>query len=345
MDSFDLLIQDYLINKERVLHELGDEWSAICYYLSEAYGVDFEPELRKAYNSPIRYEKSDDKPSFSLYVPKNRGICEYMWKDSGLGKSGDLFYLVKQLYDLRNDEQVFRKIDEDFGLGLYSSSTILHDNKKLRIVKPPDNKEPAFIRITSKPFSFSGLKYWAKYGLTQSDLIYEDIFEVQYFWTTREQKAPYMPQTLCFAYRIKIGENSFYKLYQPFNPDFKFIQDYPEQFVEGWLQLEYKQDLLIITKSKKDVAVLRKLGYESVSPKSESTMIQPKQIEWLQQRYKRILILFDNDGKHNGNMYHILYGFNLIFIPLESNTKDISDYREKYGEEKSKALLQILTRD
>lgn len=337
MDSFDQLIEDCLVSKQKVLATY-EEWSLYCYYLQEAYEIpDFEPELRKAYNSPIRLEKTDNKPSFSVWAARTKGLCDYIWKDSGIGKSGNIFYLVGLLYGLKREEDIFRQIDLDFGGQLFEDTpkhAILP-----RLVKPPENKEPSSIRIKSKPFSKEGLAFWAKYGIQEEDLKYEEIYEVQYFWTTVSQQVPYTPQSLCFAYKI----GSFYKLYQPYNKEFKFIQDYPEQFVEGWLQLEYKQPLCIITKSKKDVAVLRKLGYEAVSPKSETTMIQLKQMEWLLTRYERILVLFDNDGKHNGINYIQEYGLPLIFVPISSGTKDISDFRSRYGEEETKKLLHHLT--
>jgi hypothetical protein len=342
MDAFDLLFDKHLVTKEKVLDVIGDEWSAICYYLSEAYGTSFEPELRKAYPSPIRYESDgrDDKPSFSLFEARN-GICKYIWKDSGINKSGNIFYLVSLLYNFHGEDEVFRKINEDFGGDLYPITTNSNDRKIIPIIKPPESKEPASIWIKSKEFSKEGLEFWAKYGITKEDLIREDIHEVQYFWTKspKIQKVPYTPPTLCFAYKI----GKYYKLYQPFNKEFKFISDYPEHYVEGWLQLEYKQDLLVITKSRKDVVVLRSLGYESVSPKSESTMIKAEQMTHLLKSYKRVLILFDNDGKHNGKLYQEEYKIPLIFIPTESGFKDISDFRAGTSREETIKLLKELT--
>ena len=41
------------------------------------------------------------------------------------------------------------------------------------------------------------------------------------------------------------------------------------------------------------------LGFESVSPKSESTPIQPHILDKLETDYKRIYVLFDNDKAGN----------------------------------------------
>lgn len=348
MDSLDQLIQDYSITKQKVLDLIGDEWSVICYYLSEAYGIeDFEPELRKAYRSPIRNLNSDDKPSFSIWIPpQKRRECEYLWKDSGLAeaKVGDLFQLVKEIYNLRSLDEVYRKMDRDLGLDLFENNQ-LETKPIIKRVKPPEKKEPAYIRITSKEWTVKGLAYWAKYGITKSELEREGVYEVQYFWTTKSQSVPYTPQSLCFAYREKFEGVSYYKLYQPFNKEFKFINDYPDFLVEGWNNLKYEKDLLIITKSRKDCIVLHSLGYEAVSPKSETTLIHDDQMDHLISRYAHIIILFDNDGKHNGEMYKQRYKLSLVFIPKESETKDISDFREKYGAEESIKLLKELTNE
>jgi hypothetical protein len=338
-DAFDDFAESLSITKQKVLDVL-EEWSLYCYYLSEAYEIpDFEPEQRKAYTSPIREDDDDDKPSFSVYEARTNGLCQYVWKDSGKRKSGNIFYLVSLLYGLTKEEDVLRKIDSDFATDLFPDNPQNPNPPKL--ITKPKTKDPAVIRILSKPFTKEGLAFWAKYGITEEDLKYEEITEIQYFWTRKDQVVPNTPPSLCFAY--KIGD--FYKLYQPYNKEYKFIQDYPEQVVEGWLQLKHEQDLLIITKSRKDVIVLRKLGYEAVSPKSESTMIPAKHMEKLKSDYKRILVLFDNDGKHNGEIYQKEYGLSLIFIPPESGFKDISDFRAGTSEEEAKQLLKQLTNE
>lgn len=349
MDSFDQFVEDYLITKKKVLDAIGDEWSAICYYLSEAYGIDdFEPELRKAYNSPIRYEKEDNKPSFSLFKNQRKGkpfISDYLWKDSGLRKTGDVFSLVKELYGLQTEDQVFRNIDVHFGLDLYDDSLNISNQKSLRKVKPPIDKPPSFIQISSKSFTRQGLLYWSKYGINEEQLKEEEVYEVQYFWVSKEQKTPFTPKSLCFAYLIRDDKGApYYKLYQPFEKEFKFIQDYPDYFVEGWSQLGVRSKELIITKSKKDCIVLHSLGFEAVSPRSESTMIPDKQLQYLIQRFgiQNIFILFDNDGKHNGQKYQEIFQIPLVFIPIESETKDVSDFRAKYGEKQTKLLIQQL---
>lgn len=138
---------------------------------------------------------------------------------------------------------------------------------------------------------------------------------------------------MSFAYRI----GKFYKIYAPYDKEHKFVSSFPRNYVEGMLQLEYKQDLLIITKSLKDVMVLHELGYEAVSPKSENTVIETDILSKLEAQYKRIVVFFDNDLKHKGDEYP----YPQIQLPV-NKAKDISDFIKLYGRIEAKNILKQL---
>ncbi|MGL1311253.1 hypothetical protein ACSTKO_24905, partial [Vibrio parahaemolyticus] len=72
----------------------------------------------------------------------------------------------------------------------------------------------------------------------------------------------------------------------------KFRQDLQETYVHGIEQLTYQSDLLIITKSRKDVMCLRSFGYDAVSPRSENTPMPENFFTWADTHYKRKLVLF-----------------------------------------------------
>jgi hypothetical protein len=155
-------------------------------------------------------------------------------------------------------------------------------------------------------------------------------------WMYADQEVPISPRGLCFAYR----EIDKYKIYQPHDLEFKFRNNYPNHFIEGFHQLKFKSDLLIITKSRKDVMCLYELGYEAVSAKSENTVIPIEYINHFKKRYKRIVVLFDNDMKHKGDAYE----FDKIYVPIESGEKDVTDFRRRYGHESTVQMMKdILT--
>ncbi len=329
MDSIDNLIESMLLS-ERSIVEAVDEYTLYCFYLG------FEPELRKSYNCPFR---DDDKPSWSLFETKfTDSTCEYRWKDSGAGLSGDVFTLVQHLYGLSSRTAAVGRIREQISTGF--SEEQREEQGKITINKRPQDHGSTSINIRARCFSESGLGFWARYGISATTLTNYQVQEVELISLRNDDMAQPIivyPKGLCFAYRV-IDK---YKIYQPYSADYKFRNNYTEKMIEGFFQLEYKQDTLIITKSLKDVMVLNTLGYEAVSARSESTRVPEEYLRYFEQHYRKIVILFDNDGKHNGH----LYPYSKVFVPVSSGAKDISDYRKLHGEEKTRELLRELLDD
>ena len=93
----------------------------------------------------------------------------------------------------------------------------------------------------------------------------------------------------------------------------------------------------------KDTVACRVLGYDSISPNSETTFPNEKQIEEFKRRFKHILVVFDNDkpGLHNlwkvRNKYPEL---NYFYIPKELGAKDLTDLIKLKGLEEVKELVK-----
>ena len=71
-------------------------------------------------------------------------------------------------------------------------------------------------------------------------------------------------------------------------------------------------------------------------------MFSDKKYKELNSRFKNIILNLDNDDtgiKFSKKWKDIYSDIKLFFIPEKSKTKDISDYIEKYGLEKTKKLL------
>ena len=314
LDSFSLTLSNIL---NRI-----DEYSLYCHYLG------FDPDIRGTYSSPIR--EGDEKPSFSFYNARPGSDIEFMWKDGAVNKSGTIVHLVMELYGIPYNEAL-AQIDVDFNLGL-TDGTYKSKRRELKRFDKPKAKGSAKIEIRRKSgFTRVGLAYWEQFGINKETLIKYQVSEI-YMAVINGKYIRY--NDLAFAYRVA----DKYKIYQPKSTQFKFINNFDHRIVEGFFQLEQKQDLLIITKSLKDVMTLHELGYEAISPKSESTVIPDPYFKWINERYKRVIVLFDNDMKHNGD----LYPYRKVYIPLQSGCKDISDYVKKYGKKDAKHLVSQL---
>lgn len=320
-DWFEEKLKARKLSKETIL-EAVDEYSLYCFYLG------FDPELKTRYSSPIR--ESDPDPSFSMFYNWG-GPCEFLWKDSGQGNTGDIFLLIKKMYpQLVSNEAVFKKIDADFKLGFSDGS--LANIEKVVLKNKPVDKPVTNIKITPKDFTPEGLEFWASFGISKPTLERYYVSQIQYLWINDFQEIPIAPKGLAFAYR----EIDKYKIYQPYDKEYKFRNNYPNNFIEGFFQLKYESDLLIITKSRKDVMLLSELGYESVSPKSENTVMPVQYFTHFQKKYKHVVVLFDNDMKHKGDAYP----FKKIYVPQESGEKDVSDYRKRYGHEATVLMMR-----
>jgi DNA primase len=128
-----------------------------------------------------------------------------------------------------------------------------------------------------------------------------------------------------YAYKI----DDKFKIYRPFNTKYtKWRANVTTENIQGLKQLPKGQrNLLIITKSLKDVMVLYKMGYDAVSPSSETTFLPTKILDKLKKKYKHILILYDRDrtGMLKARTYSKEYGLDAFFVNKKFNSKDISD--------------------
>jgi hypothetical protein len=317
MDLEDV-VNRFILSDTAVLERV-DEWTLYCRYLG------FQPTLRTRYRSSIRTGNSDDSPSFSIFA-SNMSDREYAWKDSGgRGTAGEIFKLIQLLHAYPTVREAWQKVDVDFKLGFGSKEP--KQGKIVQYIPPVDC--PSHIAIKSKPHGDKELAYWLKFGIDSEQLKRYQVSNIDLYWLAKEQQGGTTPQSkLCFAYQI-MGR---YQLYQPFAPkDKKFRNNLTDRDLHGFHQLKFEQDTLIITKARKDVMCLdmlsKEIGAEFVAPRSETTLIAPEYLRYLETKYKRIFVLFDNDGKHRATDYP----YPNREIPIESGTKDPAEFREKFG--------------
>jgi hypothetical protein len=312
-------LDSYILSLSNILSRI-DEYGLYCHYLG------FDPDIRETYSSPIR--EDDDRPSFSFWNAQPGMGVEFMWKDGALDKSGTIVQLLMNLYGISYMDAL-RKIDTEFKLG-FTSGDYISPKKKLLEFKKPKGKKATTIEISSKTkMSVRAVDFWDSYGISQETLKKYNVTEI-FAAVINETLIRYWELT--FAYRIV----DKYKIYAPNNSVFKFINNFDMKYSEGFHQLPKKSDTLIITKSLKDVMVLHELGFESLSPRSESTVLPKEYFKWIDAHYKHVIVLFDNDMKHNGQKYP----YEKKYVPVESECKDISDYVKKYSKEEAKWIIK-----
>jgi hypothetical protein len=140
-----------------------------------------------------------------------------------------------------------------------------------------------------------------------------------------------------YAYRIW----DRYQLYSPFaERRRKFRNNWLENYVPGYEQLEYSSDTLIITKAYKDVMMFRSFNYEAVAPRGENIPLPDGFMDYARTHYKRIVTWQDNDGKTGAEKYYPeLEHFVCPGDPTQGDPKDPTDYCKVFGSEATLKLI------
>ena len=306
------------ITKKNILNKVSEK-DIYIYYLGDKWLT------KKTILSPLRKEKN---PSFGIYL-SNSGL---KWKDFG-GTSGDVFSLIQYMYNLSFSEAL-KKIYNDLILNL---STI--NLRSLQTKTFQRQLKPSQIFIKPKIFTFRDIKYWDSFGISLKTLIKYKVKSVKEVWIDDYFFAKSTLNYLIFAYLFKEG----IKLYSPFaSIENKWRFEGNKDIISGYEQLSKNNDILILTKSLKDVMLLDELGYNAISLQSENIYLRQSIVTKLLEQYKEIIIFYDNDktGKSSSKQIVGKYSFKEIFIPNQYSEKDISDFYKTYGKEKTKQILK-----
>ena len=288
--------------------------------------------------SPLREEK---RPSFGYFIGKSGEIC---FNDFVLGK-GDCIKFV-QLYFGLNFYDAMSRVVIDFNLtndfyfrdlGEGVKSFTLQDRSA---ILKQINVKPNF-GIKRREWDLHDYQYWYKYGITKETLIAYNVFPISYLITGDHTiKA----DKYAYAYvEYKDGRETF-KVYQPFSKYIKWLSSHDDSVWQGWNQLPEKGEILIVTKSLKDVmSITEVLKIPSVALQSETIKPKNKIIDELKQRFDDVYILYDNDytkkvnwGERFSKELAVEHGLYFSQIPESYASKDFSDLVDNIGEIKAK---------
>ena len=326
------------LTKDNVLN-IVSEYQIFSYYL----GCDFKSGV--VMNSPLR---QDDKPSFSIFTDR-KGTLRF--KDFGTGDTGDCFTLIQQIFGIDFFSSLIR-ICEDFKLDLmYDKRNVVH--------KPFDGfvtaiKELKFdakksINVKIQPLTFVDKYYWNKYGITEAVLKYYNIFSCKCVFIGDRVVGYYKNNDPMYGYLFYKDDIYTWKIYRPLSlTGHKWMSNTNRTIFQGWDQLPERGEFIIITKSLKDVMVLRTLGFISAALQNEITSIKDTVAHELYERFNKVYILndFDLTGVKGANNLKKKYGFTPIFLQRFSTRhngfKDISDFRESHTAEESKNKINKL---
>ncbi len=291
-------------------------------------------------NSPLR---KDRNPSFALYYRNSNKISYY---DYGTKESGGVFDLLMNYFHLTFPE-VLEKISKD--LSTYQISHKIHKNTYKHKLQLNNFK----LNVKVRDFKDYDLEYWQSYGINKQWLEFGKVYPISDIFIEKNNQQVILPaERYAYAYIEFKDDKQTIKVYQPKSNKYKWIGDTDSSVWDLWSQLPKQGEYLIITSSRKDALCLwANLGIPSCCLQSEGMIPKSQVIKQLQDRFKTIFILYDNDfnrlenvGQNHASELVQQYNFINICIPTQYECKDPSDLYKKYGKEKFilifKQLLQ-----
>lgn len=295
-------------------------------------------ELNNMFNSPLRYDKN---PTCKLFIGR-KGIPLYI--DFGEQNSVcDSIGFVQKLYNL-TFEETLNKIAYDFQLPL-GLKGIIHTNKIIQSsssIKQKQYNPELFVK--TRPFEEYDLCYWNSFGISKNTLDLFKVYAVLNVYKDNKLVWRNSIENPIYCYRFKDNKKKCYRPLEQ-NKKYKFLTSSNiSSIIQGYDQLPETGDLLIITKSLKDVMCLYELGYTAIAPNGEAYNITTELIEELKKRFTKIIIFYDNDipGISNAEYLSSTYNLPTIYLPMGKD-KDISDYYKTNKREKSLKILSTLT--
>lgn len=261
------------------------------------------------YNSPFREDKN---PSFGIFRSKKTG--KLLFKDHGNGICGDIIKFVQEYTGLTNYNDILNRIVADMSI---TNKTRLKSHKELV------SKE-TIIGVVRQDFTDIDKRFWSQFNITLDTLNKFNVSSIKYYLCDGIVKGIYRDECPMYAYKVY----NHFKIYRPYGDKYtKWRNNLTEFDIQGYEQLPKNGNLLIITKSMKDVMCLYEMGYNAISPSSESTFIPENVLKQLKKRFKRILVCFDRDVAGVKSMRKIKRntGLNGFLVHKKFHSKDISD--------------------
>ncbi|GHT70900.1 hypothetical protein AGMMS50239_39750 [Bacteroidia bacterium] len=255
-------------------------------------------KLGRAINCPYR---KDENPSFSIY--KSNKSDNILFRDWATGEGGNV--------------ELFMALMKREVAPIATKSKIADFKNSLDFI--------------SRTWAKTDFNLWAHWGITPETLIEYNVEPAAMLLVNGRGGWKHTVDNPIYVY--KYGKS--FKAYRPKASKIsKWKSEQNGNDVQGYEQLPETGNVLIITKSLKDVMSLKELGYSSVAASSETTFLPRPIFADLKKRFKHIILFFDNDRTGIAQSEKIKHEYNIPYVVLEDkSTKDISDYICKYGME------------
>ena len=284
-----------------------DDYDIYSYYVGQF-------KIGKLFNSPLR---SDDKnPSFAIFKGMNGKL---FFKDHGSGEGGNAIKFVKLYKGIQTRDELEREL-----LRIVRKMNPNSGNA-IRTYSYSVDSGPTDIGIVRQPFTDVDKQYWKQFHISLDTLKKFQVFSIKYFLCNRVVRGTYKENSPMYAYKV----DDKFKIYRPLASKYtKWRTNLTNRNVQGLSEIPKEGgNLLIITKSLKDVMCLYEMGFNAIAASSETTFIPDEILQSLRSKWKHIVILYDRDktGMLESRKYSRQYKLDAIFVHKKFKAKDISD--------------------
>jgi hypothetical protein len=314
-----------LLTKEAILDKVND-YAIFSHYIGQTV------PLRRAFRSPLH---DDRKPSFWVISLNGKLI----FKDFTLGITGDCFKFVRTLFN----EDFFctlRRINKDFNLGLIDNFDPLANTPVIHT--KPDIEDFEYSVINYRPRTWNSLdrEYWNQYKVSFDTLVNHCVVPISHFWIDGKV---YIADAIAYAYNV----NGATKIYQPYSEFNKWRSNQSVNDIFGIECYDPYADILLFTKSNKDLMCFNECGYTSLAVAAENSLPSSEFFEGIFRRHSLCILFWDNDYNKKSNWGQInalrilgMYPkFVNLYVPTEYHSKDFSDFIHNHGFNTAKSWL------
>lgn len=311
-------IENIDLSTESILSKISD---------AEIFTYYFGPfKMNKVYQAKHRKDRS---PSVGFYLNVNNDI---ILNDFATGEKFNCFNYVQKITGLKFKD-VLEKIAKDFGI-INGSTRKVSKEISIAASQIDKTKEKKYKKIQFLKDSWKKkyLDYWNIFGITKEELIVNNVYPVKKVFVDKLEYLIYR-ETLTFAlHEPSIGV----KIYCPKSNDVKFITNIPINVPFGLNDLDFSDDTIIVSKSKKDQIILKKFFKNVIATQNESIQAINDETLSIINKFKNKVLFWDAD-KTGIEMasYFKEQGLYSITTPLEeyekNKIKDPGDFVTFYG--------------
>jgi hypothetical protein len=277
------------------------------------------------------FNPKERTPSMCIYFDKMKGV--YKFKDFSSGKGGSAIDLVKENSGL-TFHQACRMVIEKY------NDFILHNNGGYDVQTFKQASKYKVTNFKKRSWTTQDQYFWTQFNIGSKLLEEHHVYPLESYLLEKEVDGKNISLKIKgnYLYGYFQNDGTLYKVYQPKTLDKKFIK--VNNYIQGQEQIQ-NEDYLLITSSLKDVMSVKslKLKMDVIAPDSENTMIRSEVMEDLQKRFKKIIVMFDNDDAGIASMQKYKERYPFIETAVLFMSKDVSDSIKDFGAKEVRSRL------